>query len=751
MRILGWVSILVILSGLLLNSTLTTKADELVAYWKVDEASGNKAYDSSGLGNHGIITGSARTIGKIRNALYFDGRDDYVHVSHADSLCLAEECTPMAWFKITPGCNYYIYDFRHVLSKGAVYERLWADYALGLSNPDDPRGKSKSPPGGLQWESSNPNNNRPDRMPGSPAISQGKWHHVAITFNRAQVCFYVDGTVQEKASVQYAKLRLSKLPLYIGCRYAGPLKGPFSGLIDEIKIYNYARTDEQIARDTQAPDITISYEAKPQESLSGDVIFRANHKDSGPLSNVTVNLHCRGKDWHEITDEKGEAKFAQFHGNYIKWYATYEGKRIDEGKMTCPWAPRIKIGGTEYAFYEDNLKDYLNEGEIYYIGIYSSKANPSESILRYNVPSYSKPRYQRVNYIPISIVKVSNQQPVVHLLMDENGRFEVDENKIKALFAYMQNVTRIEFDKMADLHEGLAQEARKRKDSLKMLGFGLKDWSIALTIVNDAFAAYLSIQSGDIWGGIGAVLSASNTATLIAKIYQVEHPENDFEKELNMTTWTKNAVDLVASGKGIYDALKQIKQAREYPKMLQVGHRYTKVAGSFGLNHLNKEIRSTRNGALVAILSATGKMDVVAEKAALFEIKNMELYTLHKTLAQIYRNLKDGINSEEEAKNCLWLRFYESMCRQKEADLLADLLSVYREMRNKTSLSGYAHKFLSFAELSEKADESEVEKCIKDIETDAKKLYDAFIDKYLMVALQTKKTIGRLDEVKNRN
>ena len=55
--------------------------DYVNAYWKLDEGSGDTAYDSSGNGYDGTIYGAIWTTGYSGYALDFDGVNDYVDFS----------------------------------------------------------------------------------------------------------------------------------------------------------------------------------------------------------------------------------------------------------------------------------------------------------------------------------------------------------------------------------------------------------------------------------------------------------------------------------------------------------------------------------------------------------------------------------------------------------------------------------------------------------------------------------------------
>lgn len=70
----------------------------LASYWKFDEGSGSKTFDSSGNGNNGTIFNSSRwTTGKVGKALSFDGAHDYVSIPDSSVFNITNEVTISAW------------------------------------------------------------------------------------------------------------------------------------------------------------------------------------------------------------------------------------------------------------------------------------------------------------------------------------------------------------------------------------------------------------------------------------------------------------------------------------------------------------------------------------------------------------------------------------------------------------------------------------------------------------------------------
>jgi hypothetical protein len=205
-----------------IGGAFATLNDGLVAYYPFN---GN-ADDESGNQNNGVennVSLAEDQFGNIDQAFYFNGNNSFIQVSNSNSLHLTNVATIAAWIYIDIDTNYEIYDYRHIVSKGAVYGQLCPDYAIGLSNPD----------GNLQWDTSSN-----EFVKSEEIITQGMWNHVAVVFANQTVNFFLNGKLIKSSDGSLSNIIVSSQPLYIGARYKNPVKGSFKGKIDEVRIYN---------------------------------------------------------------------------------------------------------------------------------------------------------------------------------------------------------------------------------------------------------------------------------------------------------------------------------------------------------------------------------------------------------------------------------------------------------------------------------------------------------------------------------
>ena len=73
------------------------------------------------------------------------------------------------------------------------------------------------------------------------------WHHVAMVYNGAQLLFYLDGVQEPHSAADTGDLVSVVNPMFIGQAGTGSAAEFFVGLIDEVKVFTIAITNETVA------------------------------------------------------------------------------------------------------------------------------------------------------------------------------------------------------------------------------------------------------------------------------------------------------------------------------------------------------------------------------------------------------------------------------------------------------------------------------------------------------------------------
>ena len=222
----------------------------LVGYWKFDESNGSIAIDSSVFGNHGIIRGATRTIGQCQNALNFDGGADgldYVVVPNSNSIN-TNTFTVSFWASLSD------LDRHHVLldkRNGQWHHNYEVSYYADDSAPGVPLGDYLYVGIG---DGSRADTSYSYAAYAAVNLVEGQLYHIAATYDLSVLRLYLNG--EEIATKDLTMTNTTgDGDLYIGAHpYHGALYAT-DGVIDEVRIYNYALTPEQIQADMQCPPV----------------------------------------------------------------------------------------------------------------------------------------------------------------------------------------------------------------------------------------------------------------------------------------------------------------------------------------------------------------------------------------------------------------------------------------------------------------------------------------------------------------
>lgn len=205
--------------------------EHTLGFWKFDKGDEKEIKDYSGNENIGVIEDAEWTEGLSGSALFFNGESGRVVIQDSDTLhSETGDITIEAWIKVAsdpvgwgPGASgagaiVFKQDAYQWNVHGELNGTLW----FGIW--------------GARLEST-------DSYLFSEHVDE--WHHTVLTFHgeSQQAQIYVDGELNKEGTVAESVDR-STAPLYIG--YKGDDNVYFHGIIDEVRISDVVRTQEEI-------------------------------------------------------------------------------------------------------------------------------------------------------------------------------------------------------------------------------------------------------------------------------------------------------------------------------------------------------------------------------------------------------------------------------------------------------------------------------------------------------------------------
>ena len=198
-----------------------------IAAYGFDAGSGTTAADQSGNGNAGTIANATWSAsGKFGKALSFNGSNASVSVPDSSSLDLTSGMTLEGWVNPNAGGNF----------RTMVVKEMPGDLSYGLySSSDTNRPQSQVNVGGTHR-----------LLNGTASIPTGSWTHLAATYDGTTQRLYVNGTQVSTLAIA-GTIAPSNLPLKIGGNSIW--SEWFTGLIDEVRVYNRALGPAEIQAD----------------------------------------------------------------------------------------------------------------------------------------------------------------------------------------------------------------------------------------------------------------------------------------------------------------------------------------------------------------------------------------------------------------------------------------------------------------------------------------------------------------------
>lgn len=214
------VSVCVLFVGV---ESVSAEIDEhTVGLWLFDEGRDDVAEDSSGRGHDGMVVMGRWVEGKFGEALEFD--NGAVEVPDAEDLQL-QEFTLEAWVNIPdqPGRHEIVMEKRDgALRNYCMNVQLDTSFIVGGFTENQ------------TWSN----------CVGTTNLTDGQWHHLAVTYDMDTLRVYVDGVEENACPKNGLKPDMSTGMLSIG--RIGDMF--LTGVIDEVRISNVARSEAEIKR-----------------------------------------------------------------------------------------------------------------------------------------------------------------------------------------------------------------------------------------------------------------------------------------------------------------------------------------------------------------------------------------------------------------------------------------------------------------------------------------------------------------------
>ncbi len=259
----------------------TSTCNAPVAEWKFDEGTGLSAYDTSGNGLTGTLTnGPIWSAGKRGKSIKFDGVNDYVTVPDNDVLDFGTS-TPFTvsfWFKMTGSSNADQDFFDKVSGNGFKVEYNGAQQKLQAYIRNSSAGFCT--------------------VRSSVDPEDGQWRHASVVFYRNPTCttndihIYLNGQREATSLGLTSAVTNDDVTNTTNLNISDPTDY-VEGYMDDIRIYNYARTPAQIAWEYNRGAPVVHYKF---DECQGSTVYNSALNGDGKAAgnNGTITIGGSG-------------------------------------------------------------------------------------------------------------------------------------------------------------------------------------------------------------------------------------------------------------------------------------------------------------------------------------------------------------------------------------------------------------------------------------------------------------------------
>ncbi len=311
----------------------TTATCGPVGEWNFEEGSGSSVNDTSGNGNTGTWNGTGPhhwIQGHVGWAGNFNGSDDYVALSNANNLSPGSgNMTIEAWVKSTlvDGNEHWIYS-----DYGSVTNNL---VLLRLNSSNKFEAFYRDGSGNVANAQSN-------------TVSPSQWYHVSAIRQGTTVSLYVNGSL----AASTANASLGTITSSDGTTPAIGRNNQsnisyWAGRIDQVRIYNYARSQAQVAWDYNKGAPVGWWKFDECQGTTA-------HDSSGNGNNGTITIGASGTQTSAGTCTDGLSTSAWNNGAVGKYNSSLNFDGTDDYVQTSASIPTGLSGSFSVWAYPDS-------------------------------------------------------------------------------------------------------------------------------------------------------------------------------------------------------------------------------------------------------------------------------------------------------------------------------------------------------------------------------------------------------------
>lgn len=187
------------------------------------------------------------------NAIDLDGVDDYVNCGTDSSLDISEFITIEAWVKMDSIQSIWAYH--------RIVDKYWYTIQQGYELVVD----AYSITSHFEFWATNGSKHV---IIGNVPLNDQAWHHLAASYDGEIMKLYLDGQIETEITIGKFYIRQCSNFLGIGNNHDGNVWHPFGGEIDEVRLWDVARTQAQIQQ-TMYDTLSSNYYVGADSGLIG--------------------------------------------------------------------------------------------------------------------------------------------------------------------------------------------------------------------------------------------------------------------------------------------------------------------------------------------------------------------------------------------------------------------------------------------------------------------------------------------------